>query len=101
TGIPYEWATYGSWILYMVLGYIAGRRSPSTALKSAALAGVTIGLGDATLGWATSWVLGPGRVAGGVSAMQWSFVAVIVTLFAIGFGALGGSFARMQNSRKR
>ena len=101
TGIPYEWATYGSWVLYTVLGYIAGRASPSTALKSAALAGVIIGLGDATLGWATSWALGPGRVAGGVSAVQWSFVAVIVTLLAIGFGALGGSFARMQNSRRR
>lgn len=101
TGIPYERATYGSWVLYTVLGYIAGRASPSTALKSAALAGVIIGLGDATLGWATSWALGPGRVAGGVSAVQWSFVAVIVTLLAIGFGALGGSFARMQNSRSR
>lgn len=101
TGIPYEWATYGSWVLYTVLGYIAGRASPSTALKSAALAGVIIGLGDATLGWATSWALGPGRVAGGVSVVQWSFVAVIVTLLAIGFGALGGSFARMQNSRSR
>ena len=100
-GISYNWATYGSWILYTLLGYLAGRASPSAALKSAALAGVIIGLGDATLGWATSWSLGQGRVAGGISAVQWIFVAAIVTLFAIGFAALGGSFARMQNSRKR
>lgn len=101
TGISYSWATYGSWILYTLLGYLAGRASPAAALKSAALAGVIIGLADATLGWATSWSLGQGRVAGGISAAQWTFVAAIVTLFAIGFAALGGSFARMQNSRKR
>ena len=101
TGISYNWATYGSWVLYAVLGYFAGRASPSAAFKSAALAGVIIGLADATLGWATSWSLGQGRVAGGISAVQWIFVATIVTLFAVGFAALGGSFARMQISRKR
>jgi len=101
TGIPYDWATYGSWFLYTVFGYLAGRASPATPLKSAALAGVIFGLADATLGWATSWALGQGRVPGGVSIVQWSFVAAIVTLLAIGFAALGGSFARMRNSRKR
>lgn len=101
TGIPYDRATYGSWILYALIGYMAGRTSPTTALKSAALTGIVVGVADATLGWATSWSLGQGRVAGGISAAQWIFVAAIVTLLATGFAALGGSFARMQNSRRR
>ncbi len=99
TGMPYEWASYGSWILYMALGYFVGRSSPRSPLKSAAAAGVIFGLADATLGWAASWLLGPGRIAGGVSVTQWTFVAVIVTMLAAGFAALGGSFARMQLGR--
>lgn len=96
TGIPYDYATYGSWILYTILGYVAGKVSPRTALQSAALAGLIFGVADATLGWATSWVLGPGRIAGGITPTQWIVVAAIVTLFATGFATLGGSFARMR-----
>jgi hypothetical protein len=100
TGMPYGWATYGSWILYIALGYLAGRTSPRSALKFSALAGMIFGFADATLGWATSWLLGPGRIAGGVSVIQWIFVAVIVTALATGFAALGGSFARMKRGSK-
>lgn len=100
TGMPYGWATYGSWILYTGLGYLAGHTSPRSALQASALAGVIFGFADATLGWATSWALGPGRIAGGVSAMQWIAVAVIVTMLATGFAALGGSVARMRLSRR-
>lgn len=100
TGMPYGWATYGSWILYAGLGYLAGQTSPRSALQASALAGVIFGFADATLGWATSWTLGPGRIAGGVSAMQWIAVAVIVTMLATGFAALGGSIARMRLSRR-
>jgi hypothetical protein len=98
-GIPYEWASYGSWVLYIALGYLAAYTAARSPLKAAAIAGLVFGVADATLGWATSWILGPGRVAGGVSAAQWIFVAVIVTLLAVGFSMLGGSFARMRRSR--
>lgn len=101
TGTPYAWTTYGSWILYTALGYLAGRTSPGSALLASAIAGVIFGLVDATLGWAVSWGLGPGRIAAGVTAMQWVIVAVVVTVLATGFAALGGSFARMRRGSAR
>ena len=99
TDIPYFWATFGSWIVYIGIGYFAARINPESPLRVAAITGLISGLADASLGWAVSWAIGPGRVAGGITATQWLLTAAFVVGFATGFAALGGSFARMQASR--
>jgi hypothetical protein len=94
TGTPYFWATFGSWILYIAIGYFAGRTIPESPIRMAAITGLVSGIADASLGWATSWAIGPGKVAGGITATQWLFTAVFVAALATGFAALGGVIAR-------
>jgi len=94
TGIPYFWASFGSWILYIGIGYFAGRAIPESSIRTAAIAGLVSGIADASLGWAAAWVIGPGKVAGGIAATQWLFTAIIVAALATGFAALGGVIAR-------
>ena len=93
-GTPYFWATFGSWILYVGIGYFAGRTIPGSPIRMAAITGLVSGIADASLGWATSWAIGPGKVAGGITPVQWLFTAIFVTALATGFAALGGVIAR-------
>lgn len=69
TSIAYGWASVGSWLLYAGFGYLAARAAPGAPVHAAALTGLALGVTDATLGWATSWALGPGRVPGGIAAL--------------------------------
>ena len=94
TGTPYFWASFGSWILYIGIGYFAGRTIPDSPIRTAAVTGLVSGIADASLGWATSWEIGPGRIAGGITATQWLFTAIFVAALATGFAALGGVIAR-------
>lgn len=94
TGIAYGSASVGSWLLYAGFGYLAARAVPGAPVRAAVLTGLMLGVTDATLGWATSWALGPGRVPGGLSARQWLATFVIVAATAAGIAALGGVFAR-------
>ena len=94
TGIPYFWASFGSWILYIGIGYFAGRTTPQSPVRVAALTGLVSGFADASLGWAASWAIGPGKVAGGITPTQWLFTAIVVSALATGFAALGGDLSR-------
>ena len=86
--IPYASFTLGSFAIYVVAGFLAARRFRFAA---APLVGTVAGLSEATVGWAVSWVIGPGRpsasAAGFVSIL---FAGVVVTAVATGLGALGG-----------
>ena len=94
TGIPYFWASFASWVLYIGIGYVAGRVALQHPIRVAAITGLVSGLADASLGWAASWTIGPGRVAGGITAIQWLLTAAIVSALATGFAALGGDLSR-------
>jgi len=87
--VPYGWATVGSWILYAGFGYLAARAFPAAPIQAAVLTGVVLGLTDATAGWATSWVIGAGRVAG-LTLAKWLLTALSVAGIAAGVAALGG-----------
>ena len=91
-GFAYTSAAAGSWVIYAVVGFLAGR---SAGLAVAAPAGAAMGFVDATLGWYVSWQIGPGRVAGGLTVSRWVTAAVTVTLLAAAIGALGGLAARL------
>jgi hypothetical protein len=94
TGIPYGWATLGSWLLYAGIGFLAARATPDAPLRAAALAGLVLGLVDASAGWAVSWALGPGRLTGGLTASRWLWTAMLVTTLAVGVATLGGLAGR-------
>jgi hypothetical protein len=94
TGIPYAWATVGSWLLYAGIGFLAARATPDSPLRVAALAGLILGLVDVSLGWAASWAIGPGRLAGGLTAARWLVTAIFVAALATGVATLGGLAGR-------
>ena len=73
--VPYGWASVGSWILYGGFGYLAARAYPAAPLQAALMTGVVLGVTDATAGWATSWAIGVGRVAG-LTISKWLGFAV-------------------------
>src|SRR5579863_3550936 len=62
-GFRYGYAAVGSWLLYAVFGFLIGRRANvgSAAFGVAIIAGF-----EATIGWAVSWAVGPGRLPTGV-----------------------------------
>ena len=50
-GFPYGSVAIGSWVIYAVVGFVAGRYS---GVLAALVAGVAVGLVDASAGWATT-----------------------------------------------
>jgi hypothetical protein len=87
--VPYGWATVGSWILYAGFGYLAAHAIPGAPIQAALFTGIVLGLTDATAGWATSWMIGAGRVAG-LTVSKWLLTAISVAGIAAGVAALGG-----------
>lgn len=97
-GFPYTRAVVGSWLIYAAVGFFAGRTDGD--LFVAAMAGVVMGMVDATAGWAVSWYLGPGRVPGGaLSVGRWAGAALLVAVGAGCVGLLGGVLARLVAGR--
>ena len=58
-GFPYGYASAGKLVIYLVAAFLAARRF---GFGWALVVGVVLGLTDATLGWAASWAIGPGRL---------------------------------------
>lgn len=97
TGVAYGWAIIGSLALYAGIGFSAARSVKSTTIRMAALAGLLLGLTDATCGWAASWVIGPGRVEG-LTVTRWLSTAVFVASMSAGIAAVGGVAGRPTRS---
>lgn len=89
---PYGSAAIGSWIIYAVVGFVAGRYS---GVLAALVAGVVVGIVDASAGWAISWVIGPGRVPGAeLTAARWTAAAIYVAAIAGVAATVGGMIGR-------
>jgi len=101
TGVPYTSWIIGSWLLYGATGYAAARAVPHAPVQAAAMAGLALGLADATAGWAISWALGPGRVPEGLTVMRWARTAVLVAAMAAGVAAFGGVLGRPRADSER
>lgn len=90
-GFPYVRASIGSCVVYLAVGFIAGRSARVDQAKVGALAAIVAGIADASVGWAVSWAVGPGRAASGtLSPGEWMLAAAIVVVFAAAIGYLGG-----------
>ena len=88
----YSWLMFGSVVIYTVTGMAVARAAETDKVRQAWRAGMILGFVDATLGWAISWVIGPGRVdpaeLGGAPGMAFTvfFAAMFASLFALAGG---------------
>lgn len=96
----YAHAGFGSYLIYLAIGFFAARASISNALGVAALAAGFAGLVDASLGWAISWTIGPGQLPQGtqLTIPRWVGTAIFVVALAAAVGALGGLAGRRSAS---
>ena len=98
-GFNYEYSAFGSLLLYCVFGYWA---SSVRTILFASIVGALMGLTDASLGWAVSWILGPGRWEPGLLTLPtWALIALQITAVAAICALLGGVVRRYMPRRKR
>jgi hypothetical protein len=90
-GFAYARASFGSYLIYLAIGFVAARGAAANAVAVAALTAVA-GFVDASMGWALSWRIGPGRLPGGASLTigRWIATAAFVIALAAAVGAVGG-----------
>ncbi len=82
-GFSYALLIPGSLLIYgAVAALVASRRDWVTGL----LAAMAMAITDLTLGWAVSWLIGPGKPPGGFTAV--TIVGAIMTAF-VGAGLAG------------
>lgn len=93
SGMPYQWASIGSLCLYGGAGFMLARATASRPIPGAAFGGAILGITDATLGWAASWILGPDR-AESLTVTGWVLTAVSVVALAAAVAAIGGAIGR-------
>ena len=95
-GFPYGNAALGSWLIYAAVGFAAVRLG--AGIGGGVAAGALTALADATLGWAVSWVMGPGRPPGGaLTPGMWAAAAASVIAMGAVVACLGatvGAFVR-------
>jgi hypothetical protein len=94
-GPAYGWFSIGSFLLYLLFGYLVARRSK---WFSGSVAGAFLGLIESTLGWAISWYIGPGKVS-----MEMNPVLIVATIiFVVGvaavLGLIGGALSLLKRS---
>jgi hypothetical protein len=90
-GFPYARASIGSYFLYLLIGFVAGRRASVDRGRIGAVSAALAGVADASVGWAVSWAVGPGRPPSGtLSPDEWIIAALVVVVFAAAIGYIGG-----------
>jgi hypothetical protein len=82
-----------SFAIYAVIGYMTARGS---IFKYGVLGAAVVAFVDATIGWAISWAIGPGRLPGGQPAVVLLLVGVaVVTATGAFFGFVGAGVAAL------
>jgi hypothetical protein len=79
-----------SWLIWFGTGFFAARY---TSVSLSPVAGGSVALIDATLGWYISWLIGPGRPKSEINGMRISKIISIVTLKGVALGLIGGLLA--------
>ncbi|HEV3192285.1 MAG TPA: hypothetical protein VGY54_17355 [Polyangiaceae bacterium] len=91
-GFSYGYATVGSWLIYAVFGFMIGRRAN---VGAASLGVAIIAVVEATIGWAVSWAIGPGRPPKGTPSIGILATTVVLVAFTGAIiGALTGVLGR-------
>ena len=100
---PYVRASIGSYFIYLIVGFLAGRVARDHHARAGSTAAAIVGLADVSIGWAVSWAIGPGRPPSGtLSPVAWLLTAAVVVVFASAVGYVGGVLgARSRGFRRR
>ena len=95
-GFPYARASIGSFLIYFAIGFATARTAAANPIRTAATVAMITGVAEASLGWAISWYVGPGRLSSAtpMTVERWIRTAVLVAGIAAGIGALGGLAGR-------
>lgn len=97
-GFDYDRTAWVSYTIYALSGFFAARCTGATAPVEAsygialgALGGAFTALVDSSVGWAVSWVMGPGRPPGGWPGFGFiAYVVLFVVTYGTGLGVAGG-----------
>jgi ABC-type Co2+ transport system permease subunit len=95
-GIRYGVLALGSYAIYSAVSYQIARES---GIVAAIAAGAAIAFIDATLGWAISWAIGPGRPETAVTPILVLGTVFVVVISGAVFGLAAGFIARKKPSR--
>lgn len=95
-GFAYSKAAVGSWLIYAVVGFVAGR---AAGVFAAVVAGAAVGLFDASAGWAVSWAIGAGRMPG-LTTAGWLRIAAFVATAAAAVAGVGGAIGWRARARE-
>lgn len=95
-GFPYTRAAWGSYLIYFMIGLLVARAGGASSVRAAATAAAIAGFAEASLGWAISWQVGPGRLPPerALTVGSWVGIAIFVVASAAAIGALGGVVGR-------
>lgn len=90
---PYTWAAWGSYLVYGTTGYFVGRQF---SVARAAIAGVVLGLVDATLGWAAASALKANYTPiPELTPIMWLLIAINVVIGSAIIATIGGAAGRI------
>jgi hypothetical protein len=94
---PYEYLFPISLAIYGNVAFLAARERGRTA--AGVIAGATVAFAEATVGWAVSWLIGPGKLEGDYPG---TFIVTATIVGVVGTGALIGLIAgRIATRAKR
>ena len=99
SGAPYTGFAYGSYLIQTAARFF-GRRVGLTFWR-ATLLGTWVGFIEATIGWAVSWWIGPGRVEGGLATEMLIGIVLYVAIVATVLGAVGALAGGIGQSSER
>jgi hypothetical protein len=95
-GFPYSLAGVVTIAIYCATGFYATRYAN---LKVGLLASAIVGFVDSTVGWAISWIIGPGRPEGKTTATGGLVLTIAsVILVATISGLFGGILSKILSS---
>lgn len=99
-GFPYGRATIGSFFIYGTVGYIVAQSLTQNRLPSVLLAGMIIGLTDASLGWGVSYLVGPGRPKTTLTPTRWLMTALIVMVTSSLLATIGATVVWLVGAKR-
>lgn len=85
-GFPYARLAAGSYAIYTATSVEAAQRGPAWM---GIVAGVTVAFVEATIGWAISWWIGPGRPPVTLSRARMFRIVALVTMIGLVCGMVG------------
>lgn len=97
-GFPYAHAIYGEMLIYLAVGYFAARSTGNVG--RAALAAGMVGAVEGTLGWWASWIIGPGRLPGNPSGVEFALELAWGFVFVVGIASVVGAIAGLAGRRR-